>query len=125
MHFNDIIQDEFDNAIRKNNRDKCLLIISDERRKAEEIEKVRKELKERVEHDRFRKHVLEVQHILSRYMDEDGRPKQKKVNVGLMNGHLKVLYSEQEILEGYREFLDTEPFCLLLQMIERNLRKDA
>lgn len=125
LKFNDRVQSDFDTAVRKNNKDRCILIISDERRKAEDAERVRKELQAQAEHDKFRKHVLEVQHALSRYMDEDGRPKFKTVNIGMMNNALKTLYTEEEIIEGYKEFLDTNSFSLLIQMIAKKLRKDA
>lgn len=125
IEFNTRVQEEFAEAVRASNRDKCLLIIGEERRRSAAAEETKRFLELKVEKAEFNKNVTKIVNIISTYLDEDGRPVNKKINLGLMNSYLRKIYEKDEILEAYKQYLDTEPYNLLMKMINRDLDKHS
>ena len=114
-------QIEFDEAAYNNDKDRCLIIISEEKRRQAEAERVARNLKIRVE--KRNQEVAEIEQLMSQWMDEDGCPRFKNVNVGNMNTYLVKLYPRDSIIEAYKQFLDTAPFNALMRVIEKDLEK--
>lgn len=114
-------QAEFDEAAFDNDKDKCLIIIAEEQRRKAESERVARNLKIRTE--KRNKEVAEIEQLMSQWLDEDGCPRFKSVNVGNMNTYLLKLYPRDSIIEAYKQFLDTEPFNALMRQIERDLER--
>lgn len=114
-------QTEFDEAAFDNNKDKCLIIIAEEQRRKAEADRVARNLKVRTE--KRNKEVAEIEQLMSQWLDEDGCPRFKSVNVGNMNTYLLKLYPRDSIIEAYKQFLDTEPFNALMRQIERDLER--
>lgn len=117
----DRAQLEFDEAAYSNDKDKCLIIISEEKRRQAEAERIERNLKVRIA--KRNKEVAEIEQLMSQWLDEDGCPRFKSVNVGNMNTYLLKLYPRDSIIEAYKQFLDTEPFNALMRVIERDLDK--
>lgn len=112
---------EFDEAAYDNDKDRCLILIADEKRRQAEVERVTRSLEIRIQ--KRNKEVYEIEQLLSQWLDEDGCPRFKSVNVGNMNTYLMKLYPKDSIIEAYKQFLDTEPFNALMRAIERDLDK--
>lgn len=117
----DRAQVEFDEAAYDNDKDKCLIIIANEQRRQAEAERITRNLKIRV--DKRNQEVAAIEQLMSQWLDEDGCPRFKFVNVGNMNEYLLKLYPRDSIIEAYKQFLDTEPFHALMRMIEKDLDK--
>lgn len=121
LNFNDKVSQEFENYVLLNDKEQCVLLISEERRRRAQLEITRAELLAKSAQNRFEKNVSEILIHLRANMDSDGRPIHRDVNIGIINKHLKMLYAKDEILEAYKRFLDTAAYNVFLKMLERKL----
>lgn len=124
LKLNDRVTQEFETAVLCNDKDKCMLIITEEKQRREQLEISRAELLAKSAQNRFDKAVNEILIYLRSAMDSDGRPISKDVNIGVINKHLIALYKKEEIIEAYKQFLDTSAYQIFISMIERKLNNE-